>query len=270
MSVIPSNLHTHTCYCDGQDQPEALVLEAIRLGCPVIGFSGHSHTDFDQSYCMTREGTEAYCAEVRRLQQVYAGQIRILLGVEQDYFSDMPTDGYDFVIGSVHYLRRNGEYRSIDHCIEGHQAMIRDWFKGDAYAFAEAYFEQAGDLYRKTHCDIIGHFDVVSKFSEQASILNQSHPRYRAAADQALTELIHAPVAFEINTGAMARGLRTDPYPDAQMREMLRQHSVCMLWTSDCHKKENLLFGMTPSPEESANFDRFVDQITRRQRGSVR
>ena len=38
-----SNYHTHTAYCDGADTPEELVLEAIRLGCPEIGFSGHSH-----------------------------------------------------------------------------------------------------------------------------------------------------------------------------------------------------------------------------------
>ena len=38
-----SNYHTHTTYCDGANTPEELVLEAIRLGCPELGFSGHSH-----------------------------------------------------------------------------------------------------------------------------------------------------------------------------------------------------------------------------------
>lgn len=265
MSDIPSNLHTHTVYCDGKDTPEALVLEAIRLGCPVIGFSGHSHTPFDASYCMTPEGTAAYCAEVQRLKRVYAGQIQILLGVEQDYFSESPTEAWDFVIGSVHYLRKNGEYRPIDHTLEGQLSIIRDWFGGDAYAFAEACFEQVGDLYRKTHCDIIGHFDVVSKFGEQAPLLDWNHPRYRAAADRALAKLIRTPVAFEINTGAMARGLRTTPYPDARIQAILRQHSVCMFWTSDCHKKENLLFGMRPSEEDSANFHNFLKRIALRE-----
>ena len=39
--MIPSNYHTHTCFCDGKNTPEEMVLEAIRLGCPEIGFSGH-------------------------------------------------------------------------------------------------------------------------------------------------------------------------------------------------------------------------------------
>ena len=37
-----SNYHTHTVYCDGRDTPEELVLEALRLGCPELGFSEHS------------------------------------------------------------------------------------------------------------------------------------------------------------------------------------------------------------------------------------
>ena len=47
--MTPSSYHTHTTFCDGKDSPEELVLEAIRLGCPEIGFSGHAHTAFDES-----------------------------------------------------------------------------------------------------------------------------------------------------------------------------------------------------------------------------
>lgn len=60
MSNIPSNYHTHSTFCDGKDTPEEMVLEAIRLGCPEIGFSGHSYTDFDETYCMSIEGTKQY------------------------------------------------------------------------------------------------------------------------------------------------------------------------------------------------------------------
>ena len=45
-----SNFHTHTILCDGKDRPEELVLEALRLGCPAIGFSGHSYAPYDEAY----------------------------------------------------------------------------------------------------------------------------------------------------------------------------------------------------------------------------
>ena len=108
-----SNYHTHTCYCDGKDRPEELVREAIRLGCPELGFSGHSHLSFDDC-CMTAEGTEQYKSEIRRLREQYRDQLRIRLGVEQDYFGDLPTDDYEYVIGSVHYVPKDGRMLSVD------------------------------------------------------------------------------------------------------------------------------------------------------------
>ena len=118
MSNIPSNYHTHSTFCDGKDTPEEMVLEAIRLGCSEIGFSGHSYTDFDETYCMSIEGTKQYKKCIRELAEKYRDRIRILLGVEQDYFSNAPTDGYDYVIGSVHYIKKDGAYLTVDESAE--------------------------------------------------------------------------------------------------------------------------------------------------------
>ena len=93
----------------GAEGTEEMVLEAIRLGCPEIGFSGHSYTDFDETYCMSIEGTKQYNKCIRELAEKYRDRIHILLGVEQDYFSNAPTNGYDYVIGSVHYIKKDGE-----------------------------------------------------------------------------------------------------------------------------------------------------------------
>ena len=52
MSEIKANYHTHTTYCDGESSPREIVDEAARLGMAELGFSGHSYTSFDESYCM--------------------------------------------------------------------------------------------------------------------------------------------------------------------------------------------------------------------------
>ena len=93
--MIPVNFHTHTLFCDGQNSPEELVREAIRLGCRELGFSGHAYTAFDESYCMSQQGTQDYIAAVRNLQKVYAGQLKIHLGIEQDYYSQMASERSD-------------------------------------------------------------------------------------------------------------------------------------------------------------------------------
>ena len=64
-----SNLHTHSTFCDGKSTPEDVVLSAIEKGFCSIGFSGHAHIDFDQSYCM--RDTDGYIAEIKRLKDKY-------------------------------------------------------------------------------------------------------------------------------------------------------------------------------------------------------
>lgn len=45
------NLHSHTTFCDGKNSAEEMVVSAIDHGFDVFGFSGHSYTPFDESYC---------------------------------------------------------------------------------------------------------------------------------------------------------------------------------------------------------------------------
>jgi histidinol-phosphatase (PHP family) len=134
--MMPSNYHTHTTFCHGNDTPEELVLKAIELGCPEIGFSCHAFTSFDNSYCMTREGTEQYKACVNELKQKYADKIKVRLGVEQDFYSDDTPCGYDYVIGSVQYLYKDGKYLSIDSSKHDMLEQIDKYYGGDIYTYA--------------------------------------------------------------------------------------------------------------------------------------
>lgn len=238
-----SNFHTHTCLCDGKDRPEDLVQEALRLGCPALGFSGHAYAPYDGDYCMSPAGTEEYKTEIRRLQEKYAGQIRIYLGIEQDFYSPASTEGYDYVIGSVHYLYKDGEYLPVDASRAAQEQAVQQHYGGDWYAFTEDYFDTLTRVYEKTRCRVVGHFDLVTKFNEADALFSTDHPRYRRAVLRALDTLSAAPVVFEINTGAISRGYRTEPYPTRWILEELRRRGIKRILSSDCHSRENLLFG---------------------------
>lgn len=242
--AVPFNLHTHTTFCDGADTPQALVEEAIRLGCPKIGFSGHAYTPFDSDFCMSLSDTQAYVETVRNLQQQYKNKIEILLGVEQDFFSPMPTDVYDFVIGSVHYVKTPDGYLSVDDTKEILTDGVNRYFGGDYYALCEAYYHLVAQVYKKTRCDIIGHLDLVTKFNEGDAMFSTEHPRYKNAVKSAINKLKNTGATFEINTGAVARGYRTEPYPQKWILSILQQNQVALIRTSDCHQKEKLLFGL--------------------------
>ena len=239
--MIPSNYHTHTTYCHGADTPEELILKAIELGCPAIGLTSHSFTDFDDSYCMTLEGTQAYIAEVRTLQEKYKDRIKIYLGIEQDFYSDESTAPYDYAIGSVHYVKKDGEYLSVDESKENQIRFVAKHYGGDWYAFAEDYFATVAQVYEKTGCQIIAHFDLITKFNEDGSLFDTDHPRYRAAADRAMEQLLKTPAALEVNFGAIARGYTTKPYPEVRYLEKWIAAGKPVCYSSDCHNRNQLL-----------------------------
>ena len=238
-----SNYHTHTCYCDGKDRPEDLVLEAIRLGCPELGFSGHSFLQ-GEDWTMSEEGTRAYLQEIRSLQEKYRDQIRLYLGIEYDICSQVETGDFDYVIGGVHCLMKDGCCLSVDLSRENQIKSVREHYGGDYYSFIEHYFAVVGDLYEKTRCDVVAHFDLVTKFNEDGSLFDTSHPRYRDAAMAAMERLLENPVIFEINTGAMSRGYRSSPYPEDFLLRELENRGTPLILSSDCHDKGFLLYGM--------------------------
>ena len=237
-----SNFHTHTVFCDGADSPEELVLEALRLGCPEIGFSGHSPLEEDTG-SMTAQKVLDYCAEIRRLQKRYAGRIRILLGVELDIFSHIDLSPFDYVIGAVHYVEKDGILCAVDDGRDNLIQTVDNVYGGDFYACAEAYYELVGSLYERTHCDVIAHFDLITKYNEGNVLYDPEHPRYLAAAERALDRLINCPVLLEVNTGAMARGYRSAPYPAPRFLQRWLDAGKELIFASDCHDRRFLLHG---------------------------
>ncbi len=240
--MISKDLHTHTTYCDGKNTPEEMVLAAIDRGLRVIGISAHSYTGFDPSYCMQKEDAARYLAEVRYLRAAYYDRIRVLCGVEQDYYSEEPTDDFDYVIGSVHYLKCGGEYVPVDETPEILKTAAEQYFGGDIYALCEEYFRTAADVVSKTGCDIIGHFDLISKFTERTDLIDVNHPRYIAAWKAAADELLKSGAPFEINMGAMSRGYRTTPYPSAQMIDYIKAHGGELILSSDAHSADAVAY----------------------------
>lgn len=236
-----SNLHTHTTYCDGKNTAEELIRRAIELGWESIGFSGHAYTRCDTAYCMSREGTASYQKEILTLREQYRGTIQVYLGIEQDLFSDVPEFPYDYIIGSTHYLHCNDDvYAAVDDSPAVTAAAVDRYFGGDYYQYAQAYYRQIADVATVTGCNIVGHFDLITKFNEGGRFFDESDSRYRTAALGAMEQVVKTCPLFEINTGAMLRAGRSVPYPAAFLLQHLHFLGGEVILTSDCHRIEGL------------------------------
>lgn len=237
------DLHTHTTYCDGGNSPEEMVNAAIEKGLKTIGICAHSYTFFDTSYCIKKEAVPRFLAELRYLRAAYSDRIHVLCGIEQDYYSEESTDDFDYVIGSVHYLKCGGDYVPVDETVEILKGAAEKHFGGDIYALCEEYYRTVADVVNKTGCDIIGHFDLITKFQEKEPLFDTDHPRYVAAWKKAADELLKAGVPFEINTGAITRGYRTSPYPSGEIVAYIREHGGKLVLSSDAHSADAIAYG---------------------------
>ncbi len=247
MSGFPRmNFHTHTTYCDGKESVESMIQAAISKDFIRLGFSGHVFNDFrpeDQDiWCMSPERTAKYIAEVRAMAEKYKDKIEILCGIEQDFCSNVPTDGFDYVIGSVHYTEKDGVYYCVDESPETLEKAIREGFGGNPYALTKRFFEMEAEVVQKTNATVIGHFDLVMKFNEGNCFFDPLDKRYRYAALEAMEALLETGKPFEINTGAIYRGCRTEAYPSVYLLKELKARNGEIILSSDSHDGDSLGF----------------------------
>lgn len=233
-----SNLHTHTTFCDGKNTPEEMVLYAIDRGFDSLGFSGHGYTPFDLSFCV--RDMNGYISEINRLKEKYKGKIEIYLGTEED--AEFPQEKiFDYVIGSSHYFLIENEYYPVDMDAEHFEKAIFA-SGGDILKLSESYYSRFYDYLKRNKPDIVGHFDLILKFEEENHFGFSENEKYFSIAEKYARKINELGILFEVNTGAIARGYRSSPYPHERILHMLKKEGGRLIITSDCHKTENLDF----------------------------
>ncbi len=247
MNLPKSDLHTHTCFCDGKREPEATVLEAISRGYHTIGISGHSYTAFDTHYCMTDEA--GYCAELNRLKTLYADRISLQIGIEMDALAGERRPWVDYVIGSVHYFKTPSGLFDVDNSPSEMARALSVGYGGNQHAMIDAYFASVVDVATRLRPEIVGHFDLPTKFEEIGSPLDTHSDYYLGAALDALAATVKVAPRLEINSGAISRGYRSEAYPSDRLILAALDLGARFILTSDAHTPENIGYAFAESAE---------------------
>lgn len=232
--------HIHSSFSDGKNSPEEMVQAAIAQGVKSMGFSDHGYTFFDESCCI--KDTQGYIREIRRLKEAYQKEIQILLGVEEEAFSPVDRKSFQYIIGSCHYICKDGRYYPIDMspaCMEECFAL----FQSDAAALAECYYSGFCRYILDRKPDIIGHFDLLTKYDERGQSRLLENAAYQKVAARYLQIAAQSGSLFEVNTGAIARGYRTSPYPSQELLWILKKQDAGIILSSDSHKADTVDFG---------------------------
>lgn len=238
--MIKQNLHTHSMYCDGKNTIEEMVQCALDKQFDVLGFSGHGYHCLDENSMDTHERI-LYMEEIQKMKEKYRNCISIYLGIEEDLMGHRyDSADFDYIIGSVHFIKYKDTYRAIDHSKEVMDQVLHEEYMDDFLAYAKAYYEEVSKLAEYEEVDIIGHLDLLMKFNEEENYISFEDPVYCALAKACIDRLIQADKIFEVNTGAIARGYRKQPYPAENLLCYIGQHGGKICLNSDCHQKEFL------------------------------
>lgn len=236
---MKSNFHTHSTFCDGVNTPEEVVLYGIDKGFSAIGFSSHGYTPYDLRYCI--KDIEGYRVEVNRLKEKYKGKIEVYLGVEEDAFAPARRNDFDYIIGSCHYFLVEGKYYPIDSSYDYFKAGLKA-FDGDVIKLTENYYENFCEYINRRKPDIIGHFDLITKFDEIDEVRFLNNEKYLTISEKYVKEALKSGSLFELNTGAIARGYRKTPYPYENLLHIIRKEGGGLILSSDSHEVKTLDF----------------------------
>ena len=246
--MILGTYHAHTDFCDGKSTAEEMILAAISEGASEIGLTSHSPVTGEE-WCMSEDAVNEYIRTVNALKEKYSDRIKVFTGIELDVKSSVNREDFDYILGSAHSVTADGKNLWVDISMSGVREFVDEYFNSDPYKYAESYYDEVSEVYEKTKCDIIGHFDLVTKFLERDPLLDTGHPRYRKARDRALDKLLCTPAVFEVNTGAISRGYRTTPYPDDEILYRIAEAGKPVIINSDSHSKDTVLFGIEKERE---------------------
>lgn len=202
-----------------------------------MGFSDHLPmvVGWKPGYSMRRSELDGYVTLVRSLAGEYAPAIRILLGIEADYFpaaeaeiaallADYP---FDYVIGSVHFL---GDGFAYDH--SDNRGRYEDL--GVDRIYLEAY-ELVAAAAGSGLFDVIGHFDLPKKFGHRPA----DAERVAAAAGAALQAVKRAGAAIELNTAGWRKPVG-EAYPALDLLTEAAGLDIPLTFGSDAHRPEEV------------------------------
>lgn len=264
------NLHTHTRFSDGSDEPVKYVEEAIRQGLSVLGFSDHSPVPFENNFAIREEKLPEYVAAISNLVITskskehhptsniqYPTSLTILLGLEVDYipaitqsFSSLRNAyPFDYLIGSVHLIRNDCDERLwfIDGPdIEVYDKGLKDIFGGDVRKAVTAYYRQLNRMIVKEKPDIIGHLDKIKMYNRER-YFSENDPWYVDLVDETLRLVKESECVIEVNTRGMYKKRSESLFPGEDILRKINAMNLPVIISSDAHKPHeiSLLFPET-------------------------
>jgi len=178
----------------------------------------------------------------------YAGFVRttpLRLGIEMDYVAGredrianlLESHDFDYVIGSVHFVRD----RAVDYDVWDIWESM-----GDADRVWELYFRTLAEAARTGLYDVLAHPDLVKVWGDGRPSPRRDPRFYYEPAVEAIAE---TGVAVEVSTAGLRKPVR-EIYPAPAFAEMCIEAGASFSLSSDAHVPEDIGYGYDRALEE--------------------
>ncbi len=245
------NLHTHSRFCDGKEEPEAYVKQAIKLGFHTLGFSSHAPVPFENNFSLKEEKMTEYFSTIRNLEDKYKDKINILLSMEIDFIPGITRDFSEFskagnlnyTIGGVH-LVRNKEIEKL-WFIDGSKQETYDdglqkLFNGHIRKGVEAYYGQIREMVATQKPDIIAHLDKI-KMHNKNRYFSEEESWYKDLVWKTLKYISsESNCIVEVNTRGLYKKRSETFFPSPAILEQVHHLKIPITLSSDAHQPQEL------------------------------
>ena len=226
--------HIHTKLCGhASGEMDEYVECAISAGVKEMGFSDHMPmvTDCGNGLAMSIDKLPFYVEDVLNLRNKYP-EIDIKLGIEADYFPGLEEDckkaidqyPFDYVIGSVHFIKKWG-FDNIN--------QFDQWAEKDINQVYRDYYALLRKSAQSGLFDIIGHSDLVKKFGQKpsADLTDEIEHTAQVFGENNMT--------CEINTSGLRRPV-AEIYPSLKILKIYKKYNVSIIFGSDAHSPKDV------------------------------
>lgn len=236
--MIDYHIHTNRCGHARGEMAEYLAVAQVK-NLAEIGFADHFPLDvlgYTPQEPVTMAGNElpGYFRELAELQRLAPFPVRA--GLEVDYLpgrekqtaAALASCEPDYVIGSVHFL---------DDWDFTHPRFAEHFGKTDVGEVFERYFQTVENMAKSGLFDIVGHLDVVKKFS-----FFPSGP-WDHLVEKVCRALKKYGMCVELNTAGWRAPVK-EAYPGIAFLERIHSLGIPVTLGSDAHCPEDVGFGL--------------------------
>lgn len=232
--MIKTNYHTHTTRCQhAEGSDEAYVQAAIRQGFTQLGISDHApwpaYPYEHHRIRMHLDEFPEYVQSIRRLERQYSGRIKLLVGLESEYYPER-----------MEFMKELLEKTPLDYLIFGnhfnhHEANGR-------------YFGHYGDT-----ANLLKDYERISVEGLQSGLFSLfAHPdlfvrsleRWDSAAEESSTRILiaakEAGVPIEYNLGGVRNAFSSLTYPHLPFWELAAKIGNQVVIGVDAHSPSDL------------------------------